>query len=430
MSAPILMPKLGLTMVEGTVVRWLKQPGQPLVKGEPLLEVTTDKLNTEVPCPLDGTLMEICVADGVTVPVGGVIAHAAVAGEPAGASDSADPTDPDAPTGRVPASPYARALARDRSLSLAGLKGTGPRGMVVARDLPSRDLPEARNLSEAQPVRATPVAARMAAKSGIDLAAIPAQSRIRKADVERAGAAPPASPAPAGASAQGAARREALSPMRRVIARRMAESARTIPHVTLHTDAPVDGLLALRQELNADLPESGQLTVTDFLVLAVAGALRDHPDINASLEGEEVLLWADINVGVAVALDDGLIVPVIRNAGRLSLSQVAAARQNLVTRARTGTLEPHEVTGGTFTVSNLGNYGIDGFTPIINPPEAAILGVGRVVERPVWRDGQWVPAHFITLSLSFDHRLVDGARAARFLARVSALVDRPARLLL
>lgn len=405
MIAAVTMPKLGLTIVEGTLTHWYKQPGDPVQKGEPLLEITTDKTSSVVESPASGTLQAILAPECATTPVGAVLARVGD-GEPA------------PKRAFTPASPYARALARSRGTDLPAVPGSGPRQMVVARDLPDKSEPGP------TPIRATPVAERMAARTGLDLTAIPAEGRVRKADV----AAVLKRQTEAGPSA--APRREALSPIRQAISRRMLASASTIPHVTLFTDAPVDRLLSLREELNASLDQSEELTLSVLLVAIVARALRESPYVNASLEESEIIYWDQINVGLAVALENGLIVPVIRRADRLSLSQIAAVRRDLVARARSGELGVDEVTDGTFTVTNLGHYGIDGFTPIINPPEAAILGVGRVVERPARQGGEWVDQRFISLSLSFDHRLMDGAQAARFLARITNLVERPVQLLL
>lgn len=432
MKAPVAMPKLGLTMVEGTVTRWLRQPGEPVLKGEVIVEVTTEKITAEVEAPAAGVLGAHLVPEGATAPVGEILAYIA-----AGDAEPASP-EPD-PARFVPASPYARAQARLLNLDLSQASPTGPRGMVVARDLAALRAQSGPGQAEEPRPKATPLAERIAARSGLDLAGLPVEGRIRKADVTAAvqgresgrptspepGPAPRPAPGPAGTP-----RREPLSPIRKAIARRMTGSYQTAPHVTLHTDAPVDGLLALRTDLNETLPDDAQLTLTDLLVAVTARALSEFPHLNASLEGEEILLWPEVHIGLAVALDEGLIVPVIRGAGGLSLRQIAGTRRDLVSRAREGRLAPEEVSGSTFTISNLGAYGIDGFTPIINPPEAAILGVGRVQERPVRQGSDWVPRRFLTLSLSFDHRIIDGAQGARFLQRVTALIERPSLLLL
>lgn len=428
MKTPVAMPKLGLTMVEGTVTRWLRQPGEPVLKGEVILEVTTEKITAEVESPAAGILGAHLVGEGALVPVGEILAYIASAG--------AEPASPEPdPVRFVPASPYARAQARLLNLDLSQASPTGPRGMVVARDLASlQALGGPGQVEEPRP-KATPLAERIAARSGLDLAGLPAEGRIRKADVTAAVQAressPQPSPTPRPAQVPaGTQRQEPLSPVRKAIARRMTASYQTAPHVTLHTDAPVDGLLALRSDLNEALPADSQLTLTDLLISITARALGEFPYLNASLEGEEILLWPEVHIGLAVALDEGLIVPVIRGAGALSLRQIAGARRDLVSRAREGRLTPEEAGGSTFTISNLGSYGIDTFTPIINPPEAAILGVGRVQERAVRQGSDWVPRRFLTLSLSFDHRIIDGAQGARFLQRITALIERPSLLLL
>lgn len=366
MSAAVTMPKLGLTMVEGTVTHWYRQPGEPVQKGEPLVEVATDKINAVVESPADGLLQAILAPEGSTVLVGAPLAEIGDSGSTLASAPTID-------RALIRASPYARALARSRGIDLSAVPGTGPRQMVVARDLPAQAPP-------------APAAAKVAPV--VDLSA-----------------------------------------ERQATARRPAAPVGTIPQVTLFTDAPAGRLLAMREELKRSGDQAPDLSLSDLLVALLARALREFPYVNASLEGDEIIRWEQIHIGLAVAGENGLIVPVIREADRLPLSRIAAVRSDLAARARSGDLNSDEVTGGTFTLIDLGTYGIDGFTPIISPPEAAILGVGRVVARPVRRGGEWAEERFITLSLSFDHRLMDGAQAARFLARVADLVEHPVQLL-
>lgn len=393
------MPKLGMTMEEGTVQVWFKREGDPVQKGEPLLSVLTDKIDIEVDAPASGILRKILVPAGQTVPINTPIAIIAAAGEIVPADNA----------------------------------GTGPAETFPAGTDPTGEA--ARRAGEVAPqgkVRATPVARRLAAEWGLDLARIPGsgpKGRVTRADVEAfaaAGQGGGPSPVP-GDAATGSGRRVPLSGMRRAIAERMSLSAFTAPHVTLTTEADVTDLVRLRTTLNDEDRRHGGpgIGYLDLFVRIVARALLEHPQMNARLEGDELVLEPEAHVGVAVALPDGLVVPVIRQASRLSLGAIARERHRLVQAARSGALRPDDVHGGTFTISNLGAYEIDAFTPIINPPQCAILGMGRVVEKPAVHGGQVAIRALMALSLSFDHRIVDGAPAAAFLQRVKQLAERP-----
>jgi len=429
----VVIPKLGLTMTEATILEWHKREGEAVQKGEVLFTLENEKSTLEIEAPASG-ILHILAQAGETVPVLGAIGRLVsteAGGQPseappapaaAGASPAAGPwaVTPARPApapaaaasgGPLRASPKARALARQRGVSLASVAGTGPRGMIIAEDVPAAPAP----------LRASPVARKMAAEASLDLTAVPGtgpRGMVMRRDIERAltepapaaVAAPPAKPLP-------------LTGLRGIIAERLSAGWRERPQVTLTTDADATNLVSARQQM---LAETGEKIAYDaFLVKCVARALTEHPALNARLGPSGIELLAEINVGVAVDTDRGLLVPVVRDAPRLSLRQVQAQLQTLADRARAGRSLPDDLAGGTFTVTNLGMYEIDAFTPIINPPECAILGVGRIVARPVGLNGQVVLRDMLTLSLSFDHRLVDGGPAARFLQRVKQWIERP-----
>lgn len=395
MSVEVAMPKFGLTMHDGTVQRYFKAVGEQIAAGEPLFEVETEKVMYEVESPASGVLAIQLAAEGDTVDCGATVAVIAEAGEdPAalaarygnGAVKSAAPppaaerTHAAAATaaaqstssGRRPASPVARKLAAELKVDLDTVQGTGPAG------------------------------------------------RITREDVERTAAAatskPRASAAPA-AARDGAAVPAGRTPMRgarKTIAERMHSSLRDTAQITITTEADVTAATELRARLKPDL----DVTYTDMIVHAAARALLRHPRMNSRLEQSEIVTQGSANVGIAVALDDGLIVPVIRNASAMRLAEIAAESRALGEKARTGRLKLEDVTGGTFTVSNLGTYGVDAFTPILNQGETGILGVGRIVEKPAVYRGEIARRAMMTLSLTFDHRVIDGAPAAQFLATV------------
>jgi len=418
----VRMPQLALSMTEGTVGKWLKTEGETVQAGEPLVEVLTEKVATEIAAPASGVLQKIMVPEGATVPVDTVLAVIATgeegatptvgqqpapaqttAGEAAPGSAHAAPAPATEDRGRVFASPAARRLAREHGVDLRQVRGTGPGGRIIMRDV-------------------LRVAAELAERAAVAVA-------------ETARAAPtppaPAAPTPAPAPAAPAARAIPLAGMRRIIAERMVQSRQTTAPVTLTVEVDMAEAVKLRQQLLGEWERTHglRLSYTDLIVRAVAKALREHPRLNASLVGDEIRLHEEINIGVAVALDDGLIVPVVHQADRKSLLEIALAIRDLADRARRNALTPADVAGGTFTVTNLGMYGTDIFTPIINPPECAILGVGRIVERPAVREGQLVARPLIWLSLTFDHRIVDGAPAAQFLQRVQEILEKPYLLL-
>jgi pyruvate dehydrogenase E2 component (dihydrolipoamide acetyltransferase) len=452
MATEVLLPQFGMGMQEGKILRWLKDVGDEVAEGEPLLEIEAEKVTVEVPSPRSGILARILAEVDETVPVREVIAiimspQEAASAPPAARADGrrragtpaapdgaaaastvAAPLPPasDAARPGVQVTPLARRVAREHGVDLREVQGTGPGGRITDTDVRRTLTAKAASPSPvpgASPatVQVEPRARRLAQQHAIDLSRVRGSGpngRIVEADVRRAmdGAA---------ASADGLEQVIPLTGKRGVIARRMLESLQGMAQLTLSSDANVTALVKQRELLKNQF----DLTYTDLLVKAAALALRKHPRLNARIAGQEIHLLPDVHIGVAVALDDGLIVPVVRNADRKGLKTIAEENRELAERARSGKLGPAEVSGGTFTVTNLGTFGIDSFTPIINPPEAAILGVGRIVERIARRDADLVWQQMMTLSLTFDHRVVDGAPAAAFLQTLRELLERPEALL-
>ena len=471
MVKEVILPVLGETMNEGTIVEWLKQEGDAVEAREPLYTIESDKATLEVEAPDKGYLRRILVPKGQTVPVLSVVAlmtstpdeplpgeaAAAPAEAAAVASAAAAPAQPATAEagaagpvpqagGRIFASPRARMRAREAGVELAEVAGSGPGGRIVERDVVA--------YLEAAP-RATPVARRLAAQAGVDLRTVQpsgAGGRISKEDVERAlaaaaasapavsaVAAPPApAPAPAVAPAPVPAVSEVpLAGVRAVIARRMHESHQVTAPVTLTMEVDATALVALREGLKAQLAQTLGFNVgyNELLIKIVAHALREFPYMNARLEpGAEpntgvIRTLGEVHVALAVDTERGLLVPVIRNADQKGIAQLAREVRELAERARTGKAAPDELSGSTFTITNLGMFEIDAFTPVINLPEVAILGVGRIKPVPAAVDGQVVIRQRMWLSLTHDHRLVDGAPAARFLQRIKQLIEAPLLLL-
>jgi pyruvate dehydrogenase E2 component (dihydrolipoamide acetyltransferase) len=405
MATEVKLPRLGQGMEAGTIVKWLKSEGDQVEKGEPLYELDTDKVTQEVEAEASGVLLKIAIAEG-EVEVGKTIAFIGEEGEKVEApaderSDGdaarqvrearerakAEPEPEAAPTeiaapartdGRVKASPLARRIARERGIDLAAVAGTGPEGRVVAED------------------------------------------------VERAAAVPAAPAAPAAAPAAVEAEVVKLSSMRRTIARRMTEAWQA-PAFQIELSADMTAALSLRARLKEQAGDQPAPTISDVLTKLTAAALMRHRDVNATWAEDAVELHPSANIGIAVALEGGgLVVPVIRGCERLSIAEIAAARAEVVGRARGGKLRQDDLEGGTFTISNLGMYGIDRFTAVLNPPQAAILAVGAVEERATVVDGTIVPQPRLDLVLTCDHRSLTGATAAEFLATLKTLLEEPA----
>jgi pyruvate dehydrogenase E2 component (dihydrolipoamide acetyltransferase) len=373
-------------MHEGTVLRWFKREGDAVRADDELVEIEAEKTTQSVTAPVAGVLLRQLVAEGDTVPVRTPLAVVGApaelgslppVGDRAPITHAAAPTAAGAPSARrVQVTPVARKLARDLGVDLEQVSGSGPSGRIDEQDV--------RDYHARQPAE-----------------------RVE-----------PAAPLPPDAAEDQV---EPLSRMRRAIGRNMHASLQSMAQLTLFTELDVTELMRLRDRLQRDAP----LTVTDLVVYAVARALKQHPRVNASIVDEQVRVYQRVHVGVAVALDDGLIVPVVRDADRKSLSAIASEARELAEQARAGKLTADQVTGGTFTVTTLGRFGIDGFTPIINPPEAAILGIGRVIEKPAAYRGTIALRQMLTLSLTHDHRLLDGAPAARFLQQLAEMLEMP-----
>jgi pyruvate dehydrogenase E2 component (dihydrolipoamide acetyltransferase) len=388
----ILMPKLSDSMEEGTVVRWLKSDGDEVAAGEDLVEIETDKATMNYEAAHAGTL-RIAVPEGTSLPVGGVIATIGEDAAPAAPVTAATlapprPVAPRAGNGAPPAarrrvSPVARRVARELGIDLAAVTGSGPRGRIVKADVRAM-------AGRAEEAPAAPVTA---AKGDIEL--VP------------------------------------LSRTQQVVARRMAESRATVPDFTLSAEVDMADVVSLRGHLKgAAGPGRASPSLNDFVIKACALALREHPRANGAYRDGEFHLHSRVNVGIAVAATDALLVPTIFDADVKSLGQIAAEARMLAEKARAASITPPELAGGTFTVSNLGSFGVTAFTAVINAPQAAILAVGAVADRPVVRDGQLVARPMMSATLSCDHRILYGADAAAFLRRIRELLEAPMSLVL
>ena len=457
MATSVVMPQLGYDMREGTVVRWIKQEGDEVVANEVIAEIETDKAVVEFKPTTGGVLRRIVAGEGEAVPVGQLIAVIGDADEAlpddlAGPSTAPEaepeaapaappapaPAAADAPAGEVRASPIARRLARERGVDLARIAGTGPGGRVVEADvLAAADA--ARAAAEAGRILASPLARRLARENSLDLEGVRGSGpggRIVEADVNAAVAARAAAPEPAptsapepGAALEGAERAE-LSRMRQAIARVTSDSKQQAPHFYVAVDVDMTAAMALRRDINDELPSSSRVSVNDLIVKASALAIGKHPKFNSFFRGDHLQMNPSINVGIAIALESGLIVPGIPECENRTLAQIAAASRDLINRANNGTLQAEEYAGTTYSVSNLGMFDVDSFTAIIFPPHAAILAVGAVKEQPVARDGQLAIAEMMKATLSVDHRVADGAEAAQFLMEIKRLLEKPVSLLL
>jgi len=399
MATRVDMPQLGLTMETGTILRWLVAEGEAVEKGKPIVLIQTDKVEYEVESPAAGTVLKVIGKEGAELPVGTLMAVLGQPGEDVSALVGAAPAA--APTAEAP-------KAEPRAESQAPAKPAVPVRAPGER------------------VKISPVAKKLAQEHGIDinvLAGTGPEGRIIREDVERAIAA-----GPSRAAAQPAAATIPVAGMRKVIFDRMGQSSREAARVTLFADADVTELVRLRQTQSAEWERRFGVkpSYTDLIHFAVARALREEPRINCCLDGQTVRVRGEVHLGFAVDLGEGLVAAVIKDADRKSLGELAKAARDLAERGRAGKLNPDEMTDGTFTVSNLGGFGIGHFTPIINLPQAAILGIGAIQERPVVMNGGIHVRSILPLSLAFDHRLIDGAPAAKFLAKVNELLTNPA----
>lgn len=414
MAEIITMPKMGFDMKEGTLVQWTKQVGDKVSAGDVIAVIESDKANVEVTSFKEGVLRQLLVEVGSVVPVGQPIAvvgapdeeislPAAAAAPPAEAA--APPVEATAPLvateveevvapgeeGRLLASPTARRMARELGIDLSEVRGSGPGGRIIKSDI---------------------------------------EHYLRERE-RAAAAAPPPIPTPRYVPTGEEYQVERATPMRQTIARRMVESKQQAPHFYLTVDVDMEAAVALRQQLNELLPEDGKISINDLVIKAVAVALRQYPRLNAAYAGDEIHIHNRVNIGIAVARETGLLITVIKDCDRLSLAEIASQARQLVARARQGRMAADDMVGGTFTISNLGMYGIEEFAAIINPPQAAALAVGALRRTPVvGPDGQLVAGTRMKLTISADHRVTDGAEAAQFLGAVKTALEQPMRLVL
>jgi pyruvate dehydrogenase E2 component (dihydrolipoamide acetyltransferase) len=429
MAAEFMMPQLGLTMTEGTVTTWFKAVGDTVAIGEILVEVETDKITNQLESSVEGVLLAILVPEGTAAPVKAPLAVIGKPGEKIERADSVRIQAPE-PSGKAPAhapaavhrsvadgtrlkaSPLAKRIASERGVDLTLVTGTGPDSRVVEKDV--------LNFIKRHAVKATPLATKLAFEHGVDLASIAKGSRIMKDDVLAALSKPAAA---AGVPASGAA----IAGIRKVIAERMSQSWHTAPHVNLTVEVDMTEANVLKNKMTQ--ATGNKFSYTEIIAKCAAHALGEFKTVNASLIDGKIYYHEYIHIGVAVALDNGLIVPVVKNAEQKSLTALREDIRTLSEKARRGKLLPDDIAGGTFTITNLGMFGVDHFTPIINQPESAILGVCRVVPRPVVENGNIEIRPMMNLCLSFDHRLVDGSVAAQFMARMRQLLEQPLLLL-
>jgi pyruvate dehydrogenase E2 component (dihydrolipoamide acetyltransferase) len=423
MPVEITMPKLGLTMSEGLLARWLVQDGERVEKGQPIFEIETDKAAVEAEAPAGGVL-RIGVEAGATVPVMGLVGHILAPDEELqGAALSPAP-----PGSRVLASPAARRIARELGVDLGRVRGSGEGGRIVVADVEAFAADGEAAATPAGELRASPLARRIARQAGLDLSRVRgtgAGGRVTREDVERALAGPePLAPAPVPPPP---GEWVPIAGVRSVIAERMLASARGTAAVTLTATVDATELVNVRDQLNEGLSDKlgRRIAYHDILIKILARALKEFPYMNAHQEEGAVRLIPEVHLGLAVDTERGLMVVVVRDADRKSIPDISRETGDKIERAASGKILPDELAGGTFTLTNLGAFGVEAFTPLINPPEVAVLGVGRIQQQPAAHKGEIVLRHRVALSLTFDHRVVDGAPAARFLARLRELIEKP-----
>lgn len=412
MAFEVKMPQLGLTMEEGTVTRWVKQEGDAVKAGEVILEITTDKLTSEVESEYDGILLKIVAQEGEDIPVKGLLAYIGEAGEQVGDTPAAAPVAapveaapapaavpvaaPVNAGGRVRISPLAKKTAAKLGVDYTTVAGSGPMGRIVQKDI----------LAAAEAAKNAPAAAVSAPVAAAEKPAAATSLELMEGDevVKLAG-------------------------MRKVIADRMTKSAQEIPTVTQNVKIDVTDLMVFRKKVNNDL--GVKYSLNDYVLKATAKALKENKHILASIDGDKIIKRAHVNIGMAVALDDGLIVPVIKDADKMSLGEISAKAKDLAERAKTNKLEMDEYKGSTFSISNLGMFGVETFDPIINQPDSGILGVCAVQDELVMDDdGNITKRQFMRISFTFDHRLIDGATAAKFELAIKELLENPMKILL
>jgi pyruvate dehydrogenase E2 component (dihydrolipoamide acetyltransferase) len=440
LATPVIMPKFGIAQEEGQIIRWFFQEGESIEEGEPLLEVMTDKVSMEVEAPTSGILRGIYAQPDEIVPVAEIIAYIVEPSEkwipPAKSPRTVKPAPDSTPAvikapaevnELISATPVAQRLAAEKGINIAHITGTGSQGRITRRDVENHIRTMEKPSTKAGKIRASPAARRVAREAGAPLEQIAGsgpKGRVQVSDVESFLKSP-------AVMATALTLEEQVIPLigiRRIIAQRMTESSRTAPHIDFTIHADVTQAETLRSEVNRRLEQSNgpKVSFTALLVHIVAWVLTKHPRMNATLMEDGIHLLPEINIGVATAVDDGLIVPVIKNADRKEIAQIATDVNDLATRAQDGSLTLDEVTGGTFTISNLGMFGIETFTAILNPPETGILAVGSIVRQPVTEDGDSIAIRpLIGLTLSADHRVIDGAIGARFLSDIKDVIEEP-----
>lgn len=427
MAYVIKIPKLGLTMTEGTVFKWHIKEGDQVKEGDLLFELATDKLVNEVLAEEDGVLRKIILEDGQTAPVGAPVAVIAKADEDiSGLLEDGDeiPQDniieetpkkaedkiiekPANSTGYPLATPAAKKLARQKDIDLQLVAGTGENGRILEKNV--REYIE----TNKDTVKASPMAKKLAKDLGVDLKSLEKDGRIMKDDVLKASSSPSTTMTPP-------------TRLRKIIADRMLESWQTTAAVTYNMEVDMTELKALREKLNKHYaPKSIKFSYNHLLIKALTKALIENPELNAYFDGENIMYHDYVNMGIAVALGKELIVPNLKDADKKTLEQIAIETEDLIKAAREGGLDTDDLTGGTFTITNLGSFGMDSFSPIVNKPESAILGINTIKDKPVVVEGQIVIRAMTNINLTADHRLIDGAAAAVFLSRVKELIENP-----
>ncbi len=432
MPKEVIMPALGMAQDEGVLLKWLKKEGEIVTAGEPLMEVATDKVDVQVEAPASGTLTAVTAQEGDEIPVGQVIAQIAAEGEELpSAPPAAEPEDaPDEETSvssSLPSSPVAARIAAEHGVDLANVQAAG--GRISKEDVEAH----IRSLSTGPRVLASPKARRLARERGVDLASLAGsgpEGAVLAADVPLSTQpVPEALPVPARAPAAVEPETQPVSRMWQIMAERLTSSWTSVPHFYLVREVNADQLINWRTILSSGAADGAKITYTDLLTKLAALSLARFPRLNAFWDDGKIVSNPEINVGLAIAVEDGLLVPVVHNADRLRVEEIAAHRADLVARAGSGGLTADNFAGGTFTISNLGMYGVDAFNAIVNPPQAAILAVGRIADRVVAVDGQPAVRPMMTLTLSCDHRAVDGVRAAQFFDALIGMIEEPLRAL-
>jgi pyruvate dehydrogenase E2 component (dihydrolipoamide acetyltransferase) len=442
MATKVIIPKQGLQMTEGTITKWIIKEGDKVKEGSPLFEMETDKLTITIDSPGTGTLLKILKQEGETAPITKTIAIIGEVGEDitgllkeagtgengeanANAKASDESLKPEAPEikeeeplkakasgGRIFITPRAKMIAEEEGINISNIWGTGPDGLII-----EKDVKEYVSSKETCP-KATPLAKKVAQQGGIDLSDIEgtgAGGKITRTDVELAQARAKKADTRAG-------RVIPFSGMRKVISQRVMESLQGMAQANHRMKVDMSEVIRVREKLKA---EGIKFSFTDILVKVVSKALKDFPILNSSLTGEGILIKDYVNMGIAVAVENGLIVPVIKDADLLSLEEISVISAELIDKAKSGTLNPDEYSGGSFTITNLGMFDIDEFTAIINPPESAILAIGKIGRVPVAEGDNVVIRPIMVLSLTYDHRIIDGAPAAKFLQRVKQIMQNP-----